>query len=526
MAQPASNPKVEELRFRIKTDPKSRLFFPLAEELRKVQQLAEAEQVLRQGLTVHPTYLSAWVSLGRICREQGKNDAAVESLTKALALDPGNVVAARLLADAYLALGEKVEAIKKYKLVHALLPADQDLEAIIRKLDDEISGVAPAPVAAPEPESAAAPEPAPEPEAAASSQEEDLRPMPTMETPFGDAFAAAPSETPADSPFATSDDDRVFADAATAMAEEQRIEIATGDVEPMLAAHTESPFEEPAADAGYGSDAFGIEQPAGMHVERAPIAADVAEPLGDPFGDETQTGAEDFYAPAAEPPRALVTREEPYIETGIASDLPFALESTLAPAAADDFAKTITMADLYAGQGLVDEARDIYEDILARDPGNESVRAKLEALSSVVPETAPPEEESDYGYDDEAAPEPPASLEALSSLVHADDPASVFAPEAAAFEPSPAAEPSAEPAMSGEPLPFADAAASGPAESSAEADPFAASASFAEPAPASEPEPASAGAPPAVASSPNREKIARLERWLAKVGRREVGHVQ
>ncbi|MCU1350346.1 MAG: hypothetical protein JWO56_3376, partial [Acidobacteria bacterium] len=45
MAQPASTPKIEELRFRIKADPKSRLFFPLAEELRKVQQLAEAEQV-------------------------------------------------------------------------------------------------------------------------------------------------------------------------------------------------------------------------------------------------------------------------------------------------------------------------------------------------------------------------------------------------------------------------------------------------------------------------------------------------
>ena len=38
------------------------------------------------------------------------------------------------------------------------------------------------------------------------------------------------------------------------------------------------------------------------------------------------------------------------------------------------------MADLYARQGLVDEARDIYEDILARDPNNEDVRARLHAL--------------------------------------------------------------------------------------------------------------------------------------------------
>src|SRR5436189_1922581 len=119
---PANNPKIEELRFRVKTDPKTRLFFPLAEELRKGDQFAEAEDVLRAGLTHHPTYLSAWVSLGRVLREEGKNTEAIESLTRALQVDQGNVVAARLLAEAYEALGEKVEAIKKYKLVHALMP--------------------------------------------------------------------------------------------------------------------------------------------------------------------------------------------------------------------------------------------------------------------------------------------------------------------------------------------------------------------------------------------------------------------
>src|SRR5450756_988400 len=64
MAQPTTNPKIEELRFRLKTDPKNRIFYPLAEELRKVGQLGEAEQVLRAGLAFHPTYLSAWVSRG------------------------------------------------------------------------------------------------------------------------------------------------------------------------------------------------------------------------------------------------------------------------------------------------------------------------------------------------------------------------------------------------------------------------------------------------------------------------------
>jgi len=148
MVQPATNPKIEELRFRLKSDPKSRLFYPLAEELRKISQFGESEQVLRTGLGNHPSYLSAWVSLGRVLRDQHKDHEAIEALTKALQLDPGNVVAARLLADAYLALGEKVEAIKKYKLVYALYPGDQELEGTIARLESELN----APAIIPEPE--------------------------------------------------------------------------------------------------------------------------------------------------------------------------------------------------------------------------------------------------------------------------------------------------------------------------------------------------------------------------------------
>ena len=318
MPQPSTNPKIEELRFRIKTDPKSRLFYPLAEELRKASQLAEAEQVLRTGLTSHPTYLSAWVGLGRVLRDQGKNSEAAEALSKALQLDPGNVVAARLLAESYLSLGEKVEAIKKFKLVHALLPADEEVEGIIARLDAEIN----APALPPEPSEI------PKIEAAA--------PMP--ESPP----AAPPPDTQPES------DADVFEVTYSKLRKgpqvDMQTDLQTGDAEPMLASHSESPFEEPAADLGYSADAFAIEQPEGAHVAPGFIQGS-------------------FDANVAPPPPE-----------------------------ADDFAKTITMADLYANQGLVDEARDIYEDILARDPDNVSVRAKLDALRE-APVSAPAHED-------------------------------------------------------------------------------------------------------------------------------------
>ena len=295
MAQPASNPKIEELRFRVKTDPKSRLFFPLAEELRKIDQLGEAEQALRIGLGHHPTYLSAWVSLGRVLREEGKHQEAVEALNRALKLDPGNVVAARLLADSHLDLGDRLEAIKKYKLVRALLPNDdEELEATIERLDRELN----APAAAPAPFMS------------------DSEPAPLPEN-------AAPEALPATA------DNQVFA---------EHVGDVTADREPMRSAHAESPFEEPVKD--YRAAAVTVEKPAGIHFQ------------SDPADEEA---ASDVYAPAEAPPP---------------------------PQQAEDLANTVTMADLYVRQGFLDKAREIYQTILRREPGNADVRGKLDALAS------------------------------------------------------------------------------------------------------------------------------------------------
>jgi tetratricopeptide (TPR) repeat protein len=320
MAQ-AQNPKIEELRFRLKTDPKSRLFYPLAEELRKIGRFDEGEQVLRAGLEHHTTYLSAWVSLGRVLREQHKDEGAAEALKKALQLDPGNVVAARLLADAYLALGDKVEAIKKYKLVHALLPSDQDLQALIDRLDREVNPPFPAPAEEPPP---AAPAEEETPFAAPPSPLEDTRPAPPAEV----VEHQPTMETP-------------FAEAENAFAEAQQEDIATGDAEPMSMAHDESPFEE---TASYTAAAMTVEEPSGFHIESAPLAAEVPAPV---IEEEESPFAE----PEPEPVRA-----------------------------ASDVTSTVTMGDLYARQGLVDDARQIYESVLEREPDNPDVQAKLEAL--------------------------------------------------------------------------------------------------------------------------------------------------
>jgi tetratricopeptide (TPR) repeat protein len=128
------NPKIEELRFRVKNDPKSRLFYPLAEELLKVGGFAEAEEILRAGLAHHPSYLSAWVALGRVLQVQGKKHHAAEALHRALQLDPGNAVASNLLT----AVSKDLRVHEQSALRVFLCHGSEDKDAV-RKLYHQLA---------------------------------------------------------------------------------------------------------------------------------------------------------------------------------------------------------------------------------------------------------------------------------------------------------------------------------------------------------------------------------------------------
>lgn len=213
----SDHPRIDELRARVGVDPKSRHFYPLGEELRKSGQLEESEQVLRDGLAHHPNYLSAWISLGRVLRDQAKHREALEILQRAFSLDGSNVVTARLMAESFRELGDHVEAIKKFKLVRALLPPDEELEQTIASLEAAIASPLASSVA-PEPEpqsqgSAGAPEPfASEPPETEGDSEPFLRtPVLHVESPPVSSQSASPdgegdAPFPDDGPFALAED--------------------------------------------------------------------------------------------------------------------------------------------------------------------------------------------------------------------------------------------------------------------------------------------------------------------------------
>ena len=354
------SPKIEDLKARVRLDPKSRLFVPLAEELRKIGRREDAEAVLRSGLEHHSGYLSAWISLGRCLIERGERTEATGALMNALSIDPGNVVAARMLADNYLALGEKVEAIKKLKRVRALLPSDTSVEEAIASLERELGQTPPSPAPAP-PEPAAgfqpsATQPPADQEVSGAPLLQAESPEPESETEQPVSAGAAEPEPVGSSPEPSGPSEMQVAASRPffLQGDEQ-------DDEPAAVAPEERQYvpEPPAFERLDGSSTAG---PIAGSVQQDEVPPDAL--AGDelaPFEAE-RTGGFSEQVPADD------------------SDLDETEEEVRAEAPVDPEISTLTMADLYARQGHVEAARDIYLRMLERDPANDEVKRKLDLL--------------------------------------------------------------------------------------------------------------------------------------------------
>lgn len=95
----SENPRIEELRRRVQADPTSIAFAALAEEYRRAGRYEDALEVCRTGLTRHPAYLSARVTLGRALVELNQLDEAKMELDQVLSIAPENLAAIRALAE-------------------------------------------------------------------------------------------------------------------------------------------------------------------------------------------------------------------------------------------------------------------------------------------------------------------------------------------------------------------------------------------------------------------------------------------
>lgn len=128
--------RVEELRRRLEMEPNARLFSQLADELRKDGDLAEAIRVCRDGVQRYPAYASLRMTLGRTLLDSGDLPAARAELEGVLQTAPDNILAERYLGECLEGLGDLAGARERYEAALALSPADAQLAARLRSVEE------------------------------------------------------------------------------------------------------------------------------------------------------------------------------------------------------------------------------------------------------------------------------------------------------------------------------------------------------------------------------------------------------
>ena len=135
------NPRIEELRRRVQKDPSSIAFAQLGEEYRRAGNFDEAISICRTGLSRHPDYLSARVTLGRALIETNQLEAAETELSHVLGSAPDNLAALRGMADIYHRRAELPKALKFYRRALTLAQNDPELEQTVEDIERALGPV-------------------------------------------------------------------------------------------------------------------------------------------------------------------------------------------------------------------------------------------------------------------------------------------------------------------------------------------------------------------------------------------------
>jgi tetratricopeptide (TPR) repeat protein len=128
----SNNPRIEELRRRVESDPASIAFAQLAEEYRRGGDHEQAIEVCRTGLAQYPSYLSARVTLARALTGLGRIAEARAELERVLQVAPDNIAAKRALDDLPHNLPDPSDGGGAPGEDPALAPLEAWLDAILR----------------------------------------------------------------------------------------------------------------------------------------------------------------------------------------------------------------------------------------------------------------------------------------------------------------------------------------------------------------------------------------------------------
>jgi tetratricopeptide (TPR) repeat protein len=131
---------IDALRESYEKDPNSKLFMPLAEQLRRRGCYGEAIDICMRGKATHPRYVSCRVLLGRCLIELGMREEARRELEEVLELDRENVFSLRVMAEILRAQGSLREAVDYYRALLRISPTDMDAQQRLTEIVQLLEG--------------------------------------------------------------------------------------------------------------------------------------------------------------------------------------------------------------------------------------------------------------------------------------------------------------------------------------------------------------------------------------------------
>jgi len=345
------NARITDLRKRLEKDPASRLFAQLAEELRKEGNLEESIRLCRDGLTKHPNYPSARMTLGRALLETGDVSGARSEFEQALKDAPDNILASRSVGECLERLGDLPGAISRYKATLLLAAGDKYLQSRIQEIEARLA--------------------APLPPAAGR--------MPISPA----SAAAAPSEEPAPIPLSDVSDEsfeleRPFEVTRVAGGQEHAVENVSTSPTAAPEARAVAPQvpvvnEPPPIPLAAADESFELYRPTETLAPQANVGPAEAGPGPKVETRLNEAGDFEFEVPARtlpfQPtPRVRLEDEGPAVGVRPAQEPQEIVSSTL--------------AELYFKQGFTEKAIEVYRQLVRREPGNHQAGTRLAELET------------------------------------------------------------------------------------------------------------------------------------------------
>ena len=342
--------EIDKLEARWRENPKGRNFAPLADAYRKAGLIDNAIMLLENGLQLHPDYVSAHIVYARCLIDKKDDTKAQETFRKVLALDGENIIALRVLAEIAERQGKFDEEVEWLSRLLAADPMNGDAAEALAKAKGK---------AAAAPTAATTPMEKPEFTVEHSSPPTSDATVPTRASvqvnPDVETFDAGVTFNPAAHEAAKADGLEVQEDTELSPQDIEQVEV------------------EGLARTQYeGSGMFKLDDLASTDSGPPPVDLDESMPQVDlPLimpDDEAQSPP-----PAPPPPR-------PSIPAAVALSDDDGAADTAALSQAEPVL-TETMAELYLKQGHQQDALRVYQALLAQQPRDARLRAKVEQLS-------------------------------------------------------------------------------------------------------------------------------------------------